>query len=105
MFRHSVSWGGARRQTGDTVFRHDEQMTTRKPKLARKPRLDWIKEVLADPADEHAPSPLPARMVWRAASAAADFQSLDDRVRAPEGHERLFCPSWQQMRLAATPRP
>jgi hypothetical protein len=79
-------------------------MTTRKPKLARKPRLDWIKEVLADRADDGEPAPLPARIVWRTAS-AADFQSLDDRPPAPEGDERLFCTSWRQVRLAATPRP
>jgi hypothetical protein len=79
-------------------------MTTRKPKLARKPRLDWIKEVLADRADDGEPTPLPSRIVWRAASATTDIQSSDDRPPAPEGDERMFCPSWQQVRLAATPR-
>jgi hypothetical protein len=76
-------------------------MTTRKP---RKPRLDWIKEVLADLVDDGEPAVSCSGMVWRSAAASADFQSLNDRSQVPEGDERLFCPSWQQVLLAATPR-
>jgi hypothetical protein len=79
-------------------------MTTRKPRLARKPRLDWIKEVLADLADDSETDASPSGIVWRSAAASAEFQSEDDRPPAPEDDERWFCPSWQQVLLAAMPR-
>jgi hypothetical protein len=70
----------------------------------RKPRLDWIKEVLADLADDGEPPGLPSGIVWQSAAVSADFQLLNDRPCAPETDERWFCPSWQQVRLVATPR-
>jgi hypothetical protein len=79
-------------------------MTNRKPRLARKPRLDWIKEVLADLADDGEAEASPSGIVWQSATASADFQSSNDRPQAPDGDEQLFCPSWQQVRLVAMPR-
>jgi hypothetical protein len=70
----------------------------------RKPRLDWIKEVLADLEDYgERPCPTSLGIIWRPAMASADFQPLNDRLESdrperPEG-DRLFCPSWQLMRL------
>jgi hypothetical protein len=69
----------------------------------RKPRLDWIKEVLADRGDRAPPPPL--GFVWRPGTESADFQSMNDRPERPperpEGDDRPFCPSWQLMRLTA----
>jgi len=71
----------------------------------RRPKLDWIKEVLADLEDvgEHAPAMSPDIM-WRPAMASADSQSGSDRSQEPESDDRLFCPSWQLMRLTAARR-
>jgi hypothetical protein len=68
----------------------------------RKPRLDWIKEVLADLEDdaEHAPAMSPG-IAWQLGTVSADFRSMNHRPEWPEGDDRLFCPSWQLMRLTA----
>jgi hypothetical protein len=68
----------------------------------RKPRLDWIKEVLADPEDSAVPAPASAGIVWSPPTASDDPPPLNDRSGAPERDDQLLCPSWQLMRHAAT---
>jgi hypothetical protein len=80
--------------------------------VARKPSLDWIKEVLADPEDcgERAQRS-PRGLVWRPETErpeterpeteSPDLQPMNDRSERSEGDDRQFCPSWQLMRLTA----
>jgi hypothetical protein len=64
----------------------------------RRPRLDWIKEVLADLEDVGEPSPsMSRRIVSLPATASADLQPMNDRAEEPEPDHR--CPSWPLMRL------
>jgi hypothetical protein len=79
---------------------------------ARKPSLDWIKEVLADPEDcgERA-QPAPRALARRPATErpeterpetqSPDLQPMNDRPEGSEGDDRQFCPSWQLMRVTA----
>jgi hypothetical protein len=64
----------------------------------RRPRLDWIKEVLADLEEVglHAPA-ISLDIVSLPATASADLQPMNDRAQTLEGDDR--CPSWQLMRL------
>jgi hypothetical protein len=71
----------------------------------RKPKLDWIKEVLADLEDdgEHLTS---FDIVWGSGTASVDSQPIEnpldqDQSESLAGDDHLFCPSWQLMRLTA----
>jgi hypothetical protein len=82
--------------------------------VTRKPRLDWIKEVLADSGDcgERA-RPASLGFAWPPATESAklqpdlqpnlqpNLQPMNDRPERPKGDDRLFCPSWHLMRLTA----
>jgi hypothetical protein len=69
----------------------------------RKPRLDWIKEVLADPEEVGEPDPaVSPGIVSLRATESADLQPSIGRARAPEGDDR--CPSWPLMRLTVARR-
>jgi hypothetical protein len=71
----------------------------------RKPRLDWIKEVLAglEDAGEPAPAPLTSlRIVSLPATAPADLQPMNDRAETPKQDDR--CPSWPLVRRAVAQR-
>jgi hypothetical protein len=89
------------------VISSDKLATQSSPLLlrmvARKPSLDWIREVLADPADCGGRArPASQGFVWRPAVVeSVDLQSINNRPERPEGDDRLFCPSWQLMRLTA----
>jgi hypothetical protein len=67
----------------------------------RKPRLDWIKEVLADLEDSAVPVPSSAGTVWSPPTASDDRPPVNDRPGGPEDDDQLLCPSRQLMRLAA----
>jgi hypothetical protein len=72
---------------------------------ARKPSLDWIKEVLADSESENDAGLLPIGIVLERES--ADDRSAHDRAShdgppSPDRDNRLLRPSWPRMRLAAT---
>jgi hypothetical protein len=69
----------------------------------RRPRLDWIKEVLADLEEvgERTPA-MSLDIVCLPATASADLQPMNDRAQAPEGDGR--CPSWQLMRFTVARR-
>jgi hypothetical protein len=70
--------------------------------VTRKPSLDWIKEVLADPGDSgERARPVSLGFVWRPGTESVDLQPMNDPPEMPEGDERPFCPSWQLMRLMA----
>jgi hypothetical protein len=68
----------------------------------RQPRLDWIKEVLADLAADGARAPAPRGIVRQCETASVDARSADDLPAASDGWDRLICPSWQLIRLAVT---
>jgi hypothetical protein len=68
----------------------------------RRPRLDWIKEVLADLEDVGECAPATSRIVSLPTTASADLQPTNDRAQTPEGDDR--CPSWQLMRLTVARR-
>jgi hypothetical protein len=68
----------------------------------RKPSLDWIKEVLSDPGDGGQPArPASLGLVWAPATESPDLQPMNDRPERSDADDRLFCPSWQVMRLKA----
>jgi hypothetical protein len=71
----------------------------------RKPKLDWIKEVLAG-LEEDGARPTSFDTVWGSETASADFPALEnqfdrDQSESLAGDDHLFCPSWQLMRLTA----
>jgi hypothetical protein len=67
---------------------------------ARKPSLDWIKEVLADPESDNDAGLLPIGIVLEGES--ADDRSAHDGVPSRDRDNQLLRPSWPRMRLAAT---
>jgi hypothetical protein len=73
----------------------------------RKPKLDWIKEVLADLEDQgERVCPTSLGTLWRPRTAPADFHPMNerpknDRSESLERDDRLFCPSRQLMRHTA----
>jgi hypothetical protein len=71
----------------------------------RQPRLDWIKEVLADLAVDGESAPVPCGIVRHRATASARARSMDDPPELPEREDRLVCPSWQLIRLAVARNP
>src|SRR5450755_1614502 len=69
-----------------------------------KPRLDWVKEVLADKGERACPTSL--GILLRSGATSVVLQSMNDRPEShrpesPEGDDRLLCPPWQLMRLTA----
>jgi hypothetical protein len=56
----------------------------------RKPKLDWIKKVLADPVGETR-----LRVVCGPEPAQSDCRSTDDQLGQSGGDARLVCLSWQ----------
>jgi hypothetical protein len=68
----------------------------------RKPSLDWIKEVLADPENENDAGLVPIGIVLERESAPADDRASHDGAPSPDRDDRLLCPSWPRMRLATT---
>jgi hypothetical protein len=66
----------------------------------RQPQLDWIKEVLADVAADCELPPMAFGSVRQRET--ADAQSMNDPPAAPDGEDRLICPSWRLIRLAVT---
>jgi hypothetical protein len=71
----------------------------------RQPRLDWIKEVLADLAADSERAAVPYSPVLQRATMSADARSMDDPPALPDLEDRLVCPSWQSIRLAVTRNP
>jgi hypothetical protein len=69
----------------------------------RRPRLDWIKEVLADLEEVGARAPaMSLDIVCLPATASADLQPMNDRAQTPEADDR--CRSWHLMRLTVARR-
>jgi hypothetical protein len=68
----------------------------------RPPRLDWIKEVLADLAADGERAPASCDIVRQRETASADVRSMDAPRVELTGEDRLLCPSWQLIRLAVT---
>jgi hypothetical protein len=68
----------------------------------RQPRLDWIKEVLADLAADGERAPAQCDLVRQRATASVSARSMDDPLELPDREDRLVCPSWQLIRLAVT---
>jgi hypothetical protein len=68
----------------------------------RKPRLDWIRAVLADlEADaEHAPATF--GILRGNEPASADVPQAHDRLDRTEAEDRRFCPSRRLIRIVAT---
>jgi hypothetical protein len=77
------------------------RQTPRQP--SRQPRLHWIKEVLADLAADRECAPASRGIVRPRGTMSADVQSSDAPLAETDGEERLFCASWQSIRLAVTP--
>jgi len=73
----------------------------------RKPGLELIKEIVADLEDNgERACPTLLGILLRSGAASVVSQSINDRPEnlRPEtsgGDDRLLCPSWQLMRLAA----
>jgi hypothetical protein len=96
MSLRSVSWDG----------RSDKLTTNSSACLAgmspRKPRLDWIKEVLADFDNSDEGARLAPIETVGECEAAPDG---DDRTARPDSDDPLLCPCWQLMRLSAAQKP
>jgi hypothetical protein len=71
----------------------------------RQPRLDWIKEVLADLAADGERTPAPRGGLRQRATAAVSTRSMDDPLELQEREDRLICPSWRLIRLAVIRNP
>jgi hypothetical protein len=71
----------------------------------RQPRLDWIKEVLADLAADGERAPAPGGTVRQQAAASAGARLMGDPPAAPDREDRPICPSRQLIRLAVTRNP
>jgi hypothetical protein len=68
----------------------------------RQPRLDWIKEVLADLAAEGEGAPASRSFVRQREIVSAGVRSADDPAELPDREDPPICPSWQSIRLAVT---
>jgi hypothetical protein len=68
----------------------------------RKPKLDWIKQVLADTESVAGRArPGPIEIVRGRETASADIRLIRDRRERPDDDDRPVCASWQLMRFAA----
>jgi hypothetical protein len=68
----------------------------------RQPRLDWIKEVLADLAADGERAPASRSFVRQREIASAGVRSTDDPAGLLDRDDPPICPSWQSIRLAVT---
>jgi hypothetical protein len=68
----------------------------------RQPRLDWIKEVLADLAADGEHAPASRSFVRQCKTALVGVGSTDDPDGLPDRDDPPICPSWQSIRLAVT---
>jgi hypothetical protein len=68
----------------------------------RKPRLDWIKTVLADVETDGERASAAFGFVRRAETVSADVGSMAERPQEPEGEDGLLCPPCRLIRIAAT---
>jgi hypothetical protein len=66
----------------------------------RQPRLDWIREVLADLAADDGRAPASFGTIERREPASANAHATDAPLVELTGEDRLLCPSWQLIRLA-----
>jgi hypothetical protein len=75
------------------------------PMGARKPRLDWIRQVLVDLEDTgDIAEQAPLTLHEQSGLVSIGPQTTDDTCYALNGDDPLLCPSWQLMRLTAASR-
>jgi hypothetical protein len=94
------SIGAAKRSHSDKLATHWRGLLS--CMTTRQPRLDWIKEVLADLAADGEGAPASRSFVRQREIVSAGVRSADDPAELPDRKDPPICPSWQSIRLAVT---